>query len=267
MLITILVLGSAALLAGSLFENSDDQDDDLDNQLEKVEVEDLPGEMIFTNNVIDADAIVSVDHYFPIESHDDINRLDAEALDVPTSDPSEVTDLVQNGCADSLPDTIAHSSLIIDTDMLESAALPLSDWVSNSGVVKIELPESEVVSVDVQTEEGSLHILRADYFERTDSEMTGGLDIIHAGANIYFVPFGEEFPEDYIWSESGASLYNPESSENSPEVFGNIKFVSRVDSGLMYGDAAGEEALEFQQRAFAELQEKFTSNGEFKFWL
>lgn len=274
MFMTVLLLGGVALLAGSILEGSDDQYDEAEGEtdvgdLDYIESDKDPIYAGNGSNIFESlEEETSTDFQFAndISVENDLSPLPAFGeISSEFLDSENFNDVDLELSEDNISDDDGSRYFNFEEELIEIAPDPLSDWTPDSTVVKIKLEDNERVTVDIASEEGTLHILQADYIERIGSEIEGELDIIHTGANIYFVPAGEEFPTDYVWSETGASLYNTNNPESDPEDFGNIKFVSRVDTGLTYGDALDQETFDFQDNNFLSLQSRFASNIEFSF--
>jgi hypothetical protein len=277
MLLTLLMLGGVAVLAGAALDISSASDDEIDEEFERGGIKEPENDTFLLDRATEPTVVESSNYIFPTGPFDtEIESYDVDEVSNTASESDELlfsqsnfgdtSDPTLEECTDNLQDTRPSTSLIFGQDLLDNAASPLSDWTSGSGVVKIDLEESNIVSAKVEFGEGRLHILQADYFERIGSESEGSKSIIHTGANIYFVPSDEEFPENYVWSESGASLYNTKDFESDPQDFGKIKFVSRIDTGVMYGDVYDQEAIDFQQKNYEDLQIRFRSNVEFNFF-
>jgi hypothetical protein len=264
MFLILLTLGGGAILADTLLGGSSSMGED-----------DADEEVFSKETSIDQDTInisTEVQEITPnaptlvIETPTiDDQYYDTEKFDNFVELPDIVKNFIQDDETDSIPENPVCINLVYGDEITESGDFPLSDWASSPSVVKVDLADCDVVFADLPPEEGSLHILRADYYERTGSEVDDDLEIIHTGANIYLLPPGEEFPDDYVWSESGASLYNSNTHEDDPQDFGNIKLISRVSTGLIYDDIQSEESSDFSHRAFSELQERFVSNRNYIF--
>jgi len=154
------------------------------------------------------------------------------------------------------------SVISVDTD---GGVSPLAEWISDSELEIVKLSDVDSVFVENSAQSGSLKVIQADYFERLPSGEGDILHNIHSGANVYFIPEGEEFPEEYQWSESGASLYNTSTFDSQAADFGGVKHILRIDTGYMHADNESEQAIEFRSRAFIELQEQFSSDGKVHF--
>lgn len=269
MLFFLLALGGGAVLASALSDGVDDlaeeREDAVDQEFE-MEVEN-PAILLDLSDVTnefeevpfsDRSATISLPR-----SH--IGNLDPEVVEPYEGLPDEVLELIINDNSGSIPDFPVCTVLKVGEAFTENMGPALSDWAQNENVSNIDLADCDIIYADVVPEGGSLHILRADYYERTGSETGVDLDVIHTGANVYFMPSGEEFPEDYAWSESSASLFNVEEQESDHQDFGAIRLVSRISTGLLYGDVEDTASIEFSHRAFVELQERFLSNTDFKF--
>lgn len=63
------------------------------------------------------------------------------------------------------------------------------------------------------------------------------------GLNVYFVPEGESFPENYSWSEEGGALYNTETFINNPEDFGGTKLIARIDTGSLFFEYDADNSI------------------------
>jgi hypothetical protein len=252
MFLSIFLLCSFGIVVGSFFNTGDEDDGDAaqeaDEQLEEA-----------SNEGFEADA------FGILPSAEEVDMSAPNEFNEPGAIPQEIQDLISQDTSGSLPENPEIVSFDISEDGLELATDPLSDWASNPIAQKIDLSETDILYFDLPPEEGSLRILRADYVERLGAEAEGDLHSFHTGANIYFIPPGEEFPEDYVWSESGASLYNSETFNNTPSDFGNIRLFVRIDTGLFYGEVDSDASLDFSERAFSELKERIASNGNLLF--
>lgn len=200
-----------------------------------------------------------------LPSGEEIDMLVPNELNQLVDLPQEVQDLISQDTSGGLPQNPEIVSFDFSEDGHEIATDPLADWSSNPIAQKIDLSETDILYFDLPPEEGSLRILRADYVERLGGEVDRDLHSIHTGANIYLIPPGEEFPEDYVWSESGAGLYNGETFNNTASDFGNIRLFVRIDTGLIYGEVNSDVSLNFSERAFSELRERIASNGNLFF--
>lgn len=165
------------------------------------------------------------------------------------------------------PDEDDHeATAVIHSMTVEGGIHPLTEWASNLDLEKVDLAQVDLIRVENPSENGSLRVVQADYYERLPSEDESVLHNIHSGANVYFIPDGQDFPDEYQWSESSASLYNTATFSNQTEDFEGIRLILRVDTGYLHGDNESGQAEAFKARAFAELQEQLTSEGVVDFW-
>ena len=179
---------------------------------------DLPGDETSNNNFLDT-------------------LFDVHEMDQPV--PSE-ENWIYPDAADDFADATDQSDQLldgndafIDLDGLESGNYPnaLADWVFAENVPQFELGESdELVIQSGSNIPGSILIMDADYIETT---VQNGIKTIteHEGSLVFFVPFGESFPETYEWSEEGATLFNSVEFQNNENDFGGIKLVGRIECG------------------------------------
>lgn len=139
---------------------------------------------------------------------------------------------------------------------------PLSGWALSPDFETVDLAETDDILVQDIGDFGSIQVIQADYYERVSDEQGDIVHNVNAGANVYFIPNGNEFPTEYKWSESGANLYNTLTLDSDESDFGEIRLILRIDTGYFYGDNESIEAYEFKARAFAELKDRFLSDGE-----
>ena len=119
---------------------------------------------------------------------------------------------------------------------------PLSDWVVEPEVARITAGSEDTVTFAFEEgKAGSLIVMPANYIE-SQEDRSGDAQDTHTGLNVYFVPEGVGWPEDYEWSEDGASLYNTSADPEREDDFGGITLVARIGTGS-FGtdiDASGE---------------------------
>lgn len=158
-----------------------------------------------------------------------------------------------------------NTTSLIYTRAADGGIPPLSDLFLESGIEIANLADVDEIIIEKSSQPGSLKIIQADYYERLGSTGEEIVHNIHSGANVYFIPDGEQFPEQYRWSESGASLYNTDKSSNEADDFGGIELILRIDTGSLYADNESGQADEFKARAYLELQEQFSSDEKIIF--
>ena len=107
----------------------------------------------------------------------------------------------------------------------------LADWSAQDEILAVELGKGETLTISTpQDVRGSLLVLDANYVE-VGTVSAGHSVTEYVGLNIYFIPEGETFPEDYDWSPEGAMLVNTDTYESNAEDFGEIKLLGRINSG------------------------------------
>lgn len=138
----------------------------------------------------------------------------------------------------------------LSIENVEALPTPLSDWSLDSSVATISGGmESEIDLAFPDDTSGSLHVLSAPYQELQSSEPFSGVHV-HTGQNVYFVPQGEQFPEDYSWSEEGGFLYRNDGEPDDESDFGGIKLVARIDNGTIgyQTEDSGDVKVTFDDR-------------------
>ncbi|MFY0619119.1 hypothetical protein [Shimia sp.] len=207
----ILVLLGGAFLAGSLvFDNGNDQ------EFEEASTEEEETETGTPDVSGPADVVSLLDVVFP--------NLPGETVESDENDETIEVSLAE-GELTSLPG-------------------PLEDWVISEEVPEVSAGEGDLIIFDISGgENDSLAVMPANY---TESPGGGGSDAenTHTGFNVYFVPEGEEFPEDYEWSEDGATLYNTSDSPEDEDDFGGIRFIARIDTGSFGTDIDQSDNVE-----------------------
>ncbi|GIT93322.1 hypothetical protein JANAI62_37710 [Jannaschia pagri] len=145
-------------------------------------------------------------------------------------EPKElVKDVVVLDGTDREGDAETHIGVIsiADTD-IENFPSHFSDWTQNTEVVVIEASEGQSIDIEVDRP-GSLHVMNASFFDYGDR---GDAIERHTGANVYFVPDGQQFGNDLRWSETGAVLYSDADAASESSETGGIKLIARVNTGI-----------------------------------
>lgn len=161
------------------------------------------------------------------------------------SESSDLLDLDRSSNdSDFQHDASADTIVRFGSTDLEGFPSAMSDWVFDEGVRVISANDEDVVSIEATDElKGSIVALEANYTEYEGSEDAGAFQE-HTGQNLYFVPEGKEFPEDYSWSETGATLYNTVSGIDNDSDFDGIKLICRIDTGVFGGQISSEGKIE-----------------------
>lgn len=119
---------------------------------------------------------------------------------------------------------------------------PLDDFNSNPKTENLDIDDFDYIHLDFDPDDGHVEALQSDYYERFgEEESVNNSEILHTGVNFYFVPQGEEFPEDYTWSKDSANLYNNSTFINESEDFGGIRLILRVDTGVILNSSHADE--------------------------
>lgn len=263
MFLALLSLGSIALI-GSFFvgEDQDDEDPSRDEDADTYSrLSDSANEG--GGNLWDTAEAEPYENDSQTDNNQDIlvssDELSLE--DVP------IVDRISPDWVVEQPDENGHeSATVIHSMTVEGGIHPLTEWASNPELEKVDLAQVDFILVENSSEDGSLRVVQADYYERLPSEDESILHNIHSGANVYFIPDGQDFPDQYQWSESGASLYNTATFSNQTEDFEGIKLILRIDTGYLHGDNESDQAEAFKTRAFSELQEQLSTDGFVDFW-
>ncbi|WP_298861544.1 hypothetical protein [uncultured Sulfitobacter sp.] len=143
---------------------------------------------------------------------------------------------------------------------VSDSTAPLDDFNSNPNTPIFSMDEIDHISIDVEEEDGHVEVLRANYYERLGNSNGGNLENLRTGANFYFIPHGENFPEDYVWSEESASLYNEQTYTNVSADFGNIRLILRVDTGSIFDANLVDDERFILDEKFDNLQELIIDN-------
>lgn len=261
MVLQILFLGSIGVLLSTLLEDSEGEDshdgEDLELQLE-VSVEDVEndllersspfGELVKENIVPDAEISPKDDTIFQRQQ---------------TIEGLLETDVSNNPNNEYLP----TEGLEVVTFNLKSideidGTPPLDDFNSNTKTPILRIDEFDSIQINLNPEDGHVEALRADYYERFGSDDVDNSEGFHTGLNFYFVPPGEAFPDDYIWSEDSANLYNRESYISDSSDFGGIRLIFRIDTGFLVNASSLEEQSDFSDANFMRAQNVIVGTGD-----
>ena len=253
MLLALMSLSSIALL-GSFFSFGEDHEDE-EPLYEK-------------NSEPNSRYIEGTDGSSDILQDDGDAQVNEEQRSMPVSAETSLKDLSMVNVLEAEPASEQYdnqSMQVIHLMSVSGGIPPLAEWVNNSQLEKVDLADVDSIYVRNPDQLGSLVVLQADYYERIPSNNGDMLHSIHSGANVYFIPDGEEFPEEYQWLESSASLSNTSTFSDQSDDFQGIKLILRIDTGYLHSDNDSEHAGEFKARAFSELQEHFSSDGSLIF--
>lgn len=203
---------------------------------------------IFEDDLIDGDQPSSAGKDVREIQFVDYNQHDNQT-DRPLQDNySESSDLLDldrsSNDSDFQHDTSANTIIRFGDTDLEGFPSAMSDWVFDEGVRVISANDEDVVIFEAADDlKGNLVALEANYTEYEGSEDPGAFQE-HTGQNVYFVPEGKEFPDDYSWSETGATLYNTVSGIDNDSDFNGIKLICRIDTGVVGGLISSEGKIE-----------------------
>lgn len=242
--ILILMVGGVAL-AGTMFPDESDDETNTDDLLEEgsgsPQADDLTG----------LGQLLSE----PVDTLESVPELETTGPEV-----SEI-----GGSIDWLDDDALQKRLNLDLspdqspfvggveyaiEDLEKFPTALTDWTTCDSVPVFNLGETEALLLRFpEGDQGSIVVLDADYFEN-HSGADGPNAVEYTGSNVYYVPYGESFPDQYEWSVDGATLYDTSDYSNDRADFGGIKLIARVDSGSTAAgvDASGQNTITFDNR-------------------
>lgn len=146
---------------------------------------------------------------------------------IPQDEDGHFEEESDSAVASASPDA-AHVDLSDDT--LEKLPQLAADWTTEADVTVISAHEGQAVSFNgPDGAAGSLVVMSADYVEQ-DGGPAGQLSE-HTGVNVYFVPDGEKFPEQFEWSRESATLYNTDVYSTDDEASFGTKLLARIDMG------------------------------------
>lgn len=170
----------------------------------------------------------------------DISTLISDPIDEPvepvTEEPSDEGD--------------GTVEVFVSPDTIDDLPSPLSDWAGDGEVHVLTAGENETVFFEFPEDvQGSIMVSEADYLEMQDDSSSPAIHE-HTGLNVYFIPEGVEFPQDYSWSEEGATFYNTETGVDDEQDFEGIRLLARIDSGSWGAgtDEHGDIVLTFDNR-------------------
>ena len=144
------------------------------------------------------------------------------------ADVGDLLDAELNLAAEAEPDEICFEFTHQD---LEALPTPLADWTLNGDIEIIDAENCHSISFEFPDEVGgTLLVMDANYFEGS-RDGTSEFGTEYVGQNVYFVPDGTNFPNDYLWSEEGGTLFNSSTFVQDVDDFNGIKFLGRIETG------------------------------------
>lgn len=192
------------------------------------------------------------------------------------SDPiiTEVgSDVTHDVC---LPDGVADVILDGETSLsiisiptgygdIENEISPLIDWTTDTRIEIVDADQDDIIHLNLTADiAGHFIVMQADYIE-SSGNVPADTERVYLGANVYFVPEGATFPENYVWSEDGASLYEMSATEGSHDTFAGMSFISRIDAGsiaLPFGPLDGADSFDALR---SQMMPRFCSNAPLSF--
>lgn len=216
-----------------------------------------------SDEVIEDEQDYIPDHEVEVGEPGSLLQIDNEESDVPTireipgeieasegeQDKHEVGEIANSeydsgADFDDVIEIGANSELYLSTEDLSNLPSALADWELEDNVLQIELGDQNTITLVMPDGvSGSLIVMDADYIETT-SDGDGESITENCGSNIYFVPEGETFPENYEWSAEGATLVDVDDYENNAADFGGIRLFARIDCGswtIQHQDGLNQE--------------------------
>ncbi|MGR3616607.1 MAG: hypothetical protein ACU0BB_11250 [Paracoccaceae bacterium] len=145
------------------------------------------------------------------------------------------------------PDSTLQINEVVDLleRDLSTAPDPLDDWTQFDNLPIIEGGQTVILRFPEDVS-GELLVVEANYEQGLDSNSSSeSATQIFVGSNIYLVPDGQEFPEEYAWSEEGNSLFNSATFVDDSGDFSGIKLIARLDGGdFVISDDTGFEIFD-----------------------
>lgn len=185
----------------------------------------------------------------------DIDLVSEEALAEDQGTEDQVTD-AEPDATDTAPETATDDTsdsdtgddpnddpLVFTAAELATSPAALDDFSVVDDFTEITAGDGDTVNFTMPEDSGTLYVLPADYSESASSD-DGDEAYTYSGYNVYYIPEGQSFPEDYEWSEEGAALYNSETYAQDDEDFEDIHLVARIDSGYTATETSYEEGTE-----------------------
>ncbi len=161
---------------------------------------------------------------------------DRETVDAAVAEPAAPDD-------NSPDDEAGGDPLIFTAAGIAASPAPLEDFALVDDFTEVTAGDGDTVGFTMPEDSGTLYVLPADYVESTRTE-DGDETYVYSGYNVYYVPADQSFPQDYQWSEDGATLYNGETYAQDAQDFRDVRLVARIDSGNIATDTAYEDGTE-----------------------
>lgn len=255
MFLSLLLLGSVGILMASLLDDADDKEvgSEGDGVPESQDIDEELDSSLGLGIVANPGNFES-----PITSNSDLDyeveleEVEEQTRDLPVPESPETED--------PFPQSFDVFTLDLTSTVNDDSSEPLADFNSNPNMPILKIDEIDYINIDLSPVDGSIGVLRADYFERSENDDGSELESLHTGVNFYFIPNGEIFPDDYEWSGDSANLYNGQSYINDGTDFGEIRLILRVDTGFLYSASSYAAGAAFSDEMFESLEEVIIGN-------
>lgn len=224
MILPLLLLGSFSILIGTFLNDSDSFEED--EVLDQDSITEEKGDTVSVGLLGEEEQLS-----LPTVS---INELTSETE---VSEPVEIifeTELEVDRTEPLAVQTPELNVLTLDISCIDEneSTDPLADFNSNPNTPILDVSDFDYINIEIDPQDGRVEVLRADYYERFGNDQDTNVEGLHMGANFYFIPHGETFPDSYVWSDDSATLYNEETYANDSSDFGGIRLILRVDTGF-----------------------------------
>lgn len=257
MLVSLVLLASVGILMTSFVSSIDDEEHDLEGS--DLYDHDLMQDDITSFDDPSNDEIPELNNGLVAEVDSQIG-LEGAVSGASEISPEEVVSEV-SGSPDSPIAELNVFTLNLSSNAFDDGSAPLDDFNSNPNTPILNIDEFDYIRIDLAQGTGSVGMLRADYLERSESEEDTEVENLHTGVNFYFIPNGEHFPDDYIWSSDAATLYNENSYINDSADFGGIRLILRVETGFLHNVPTYDAGLEFSDEMFGGLDKSIVGDG------
>lgn len=259
MVISLLLLASLGVLLTSFPNVHDDEDQDMEDEaIQEFGDSDNP-----QNEISGLDVLHENEYIGPIDllvSEANIQGELNSSVDTANEDFFEEVDTGTYEIPDLPAESLNVFTLNLTSSSISDSIAPLDDFNSNPNTPVLDVGGFDYIDVDLPQNRGSVGILRADYLERSENEGGDELESLHTGVNFYFIPSGESFPEDYVWSMDGSSLYDEQSYLNDGKDFGGIRLILRVDTGFLHDVPSHASGMNFSDEKFDRLDGLIVGN-------
>lgn len=254
MIVSLLLLGSFSILIGTFMNNSDD--------FEEEEILDQDSFMDETSDTVSID-MFGEDEQFALTNEPTSETEISNSVEI-----ADETEVEVDKTEELNPQTAGLNVLTLDISCIDEneSTDPLKDFNSNPNTPILDISDFDYINIEIDPLEGHVEVLRADYYERFGSDEFNSVEGLHTGANFYFIPHGQTFPDSYVWSNDSAALYNEETYTADSSDFGDIRLILRVDTGFSLESGEGISEDLSSDEGFERLKESIIENENIRFF-